>query len=85
MCPFTYKTIIITRCSTLHHLQSEFCVTRQEWLEGEESSEVAGEVVRGLVDLAFYLGRDHCLGEQAFSHTVQAARASLLQIIEVNT
>ncbi|CAI8001194.1 Uncharacterized protein C2orf81 homolog [Geodia barretti] len=54
----------------------------QEWLEGEESSEVAGEVVRGLVDLAFYLDRDHCLEEQAFSHTVQAARASLLQIIE---
>ena len=50
----------------------------------EESSEVAGEVVRGLVDLAFYLGRDHQLEEQAFSYTVQAAKASLLQIIEVS-
>ena len=56
---------------------------RREWLEGEESVEVAGEVVNGLVDLAFSLGQEHYLEEKAFSYTMETARLSLLQIIEV--
>lgn len=49
----------------------------------EEASEVAGEIVKGLVDLAYYLARDRHLEEEAFAHTVKTAKASLLQIIEV--
>ena len=44
---------------------------------------VAGEVVEGLVDLAFTVWQDHYLEEQSFPHTIQAAKSSLLQIIEV--
>ena len=44
---------------------------------------VAGEVVEGLVDLAFTVWQDHYLEEQSFPHAIQAAKSSLLQIIEV--
>ena len=52
-------------------------------MEKEESLDVAGEVVQGLLDLAFSLGQEHYLEEEAFSYTVEEARLSLLQIIEV--
>ena len=45
---------------------------------------VAGEVIDGLVDLAFTVWQDHYLEEQAFPHTIQTAKTSLLQIIEVH-
>ena len=56
---------------------------RLELLRGEESSVVAGEVVEGLVDLAFAVWQDHYLEEQSFPYAIQAAKSSLLQIIEV--
>ena len=44
---------------------------------------VAGEVVEGVVELAFSTWQDHYLEQQAFPDAVQTAKTSLLQIIEV--
>ena len=56
---------------------------RVDLLQNEEAPVVAGEIVEGLVDLAFTIWQDNYLEEQAFSHAVQAAKISLVHIIEV--
>ena len=83
-----YSVIIVTIGSTAFWLRVDIepvwsLLHRLELLRGEESSVVAGEVVEGLVDLAFTVWQDHYLEEQSFSHAIQAAKSSLLQIIEV--
>lgn len=56
---------------------------RLEMIQCEESSVVAGEVVEGLVHLAFNEWQDHYLEEQAFYTAVKDAKNTLLQMIEV--
>ena len=68
----------------MYVLCSSSLTYRLELLHSEESVVVAGEVIKGLLDLAFTLYQDHYLEEQAFPHTIQAAKASLLQIIEAS-
>ena len=65
-------------------LLASLILHRRDLVCGEESAVVAGEVVEGLVDLAFTVWQDHYLEEQAFPHTIQATKSSLLQIIEVH-
>lgn len=75
---------VINPCMYMYVLCSSSLTYRLELLHSEESVVVAGEVIEGLLDLAFTLYQDHYLEEQAFPHTIQAAKASLLQIIEAS-
>ena len=45
---------------------------------------VAGEVVEGLVGLAFAVWQDQYLEKQSFPNTIETAKTTLLQIIEVH-
>ena len=56
---------------------------RLHLLEQEEGSVIAAELVNEVVEVAFSIVYTHYLERHSFPYTVQQARRSLLQIIEV--
>ena len=56
---------------------------RSMWGDVDEGVEIVCELVEEVCEVAFSIVYSHYLEEQAFPHTVQNAKQSLVKIIEV--
>ena len=56
---------------------------RYEWCDIDEGVEVMSELVEEVMEISFSIVYSHYLEEQAFPHSVNDAKHSLLKIIEV--
>ena len=56
---------------------------RYEWCDIDEGVEVVSELVEEVTEISFSIVYSHYLEEQAFPHSVNDAKHSLLKIIEV--
>jgi hypothetical protein len=75
------RTLIVLQFYVL--LELSVALFRCEWCDADEGVEVVSELVEEATEIAFSVVYSHYLEEQAFPHSVNDAKHSLLKIIEV--
>lgn len=81
---FIIITCIHVHATCTHTTRSRCaCTCRCGWCDIDEGVEVVSELVEEVTEIAFSIVYSHYLEEQAFPHSVNDAKHSLIKIIEV--